>query len=246
MPICRPIEKKSPDGHSPSVTISVIIPTLNEASTIAKTLEHLHALPQHGLILEVFVVDGGSHDQTQILVGDRARVLVSVPSRGGQMNTGAQEATGDVLLFLHADTRLPETALQDIFNALCDPDMVGGRFDARTDCDTGLLWIVCRMMSVRSRLTRISTGDQAIFVRRSIFQSMGGYADIPLMEDVELSRRLRAQGSIATLRSYVTTSARRWKKDGILYTILMMWTFRFLFFVGINPRLLKQLYKDIR
>ena len=228
------------------MTISVIIPTLNEEFTITQTLEHLHALPHDGVTLEVLVVDGGSQDKTHILVGDRARVLMSTPSRARQMNAGASEATGEVLLFLHADTLLPTTALQDIRDALSDPGIVGGRFDARTDCDTGLLWMVCRMVSIRSRLTRISTGDQAIFVRRGIFRSMGGYADIPLMEDVELSRRLKAQGSIATLRSCVTTSARRWQNDGILYTIFLMWTFRFLFFVGVDPYRLKKLYKDIR
>ena len=228
------------------MTISVIIPTLNEASTIAQTLEHLRTLPRNGITLEVFVVDGGSQDGTQTLVGDHARVLISTPGRARQMNAGAQEATGDVLLFLHADTLLPETGLRDIRDALSDPDIVGGRFDARTDCDSGLLWVVCRLVSLRSRLTRIATGDQAIFVRRETFRSMGGYADIPLMEDVELSCRLKTQGSIATLRSCVTTSARRWKTDGILYTIFLMWTFRFLFFLGVNPYRLKKLYKDIR
>jgi hypothetical protein len=99
---------------------------------------------------------------------------------------------------------------------------------------------------LRSRITRIATGDQAIFVRRDVFHSMGGYADIPLMEDVELTRRLKARGTIAMLRSCVITSARRWQTDGILYTIFLMWTFRFLFFVGVNPFRLKQLYKDIR
>ena len=228
------------------MTISVIIPTLNEASTIAQTLEHLRTLPRNGITLEVFVVDGGSQDGTQTLVGDHARVLISTPGRARQMNAGAQEATGDVLLFLHADTLLPATAFQDIRDALSDPGMVGGRFDARTDHDTGLLWIVCRMVSLRSRLTRIATGDQAIFVRRDVFHSMGGYADIPLMEDVELSRRLKTQGSIAALRSCVTTSARRWQTDGVLYTILLMWTFRFLFFVGVDPSRLKKFYQDIR
>tara|TARA_B100001971_G_C18126326_1_gene502262 strand:- start:82 stop:768 length:687 start_codon:yes stop_codon:yes gene_type:complete len=228
------------------VTISVIIPTLNEESTIAQTLECLYTLAHDGITLEVLVVDGGSQDRTQALVRDRARVLISAPSRAGQMNAGAREATGNVLLFLHADTLLPETALQDIRVALSDPAIVGGRFDARTDHDTGLLWIVCRLVSLRSRITRIATGDQAIFVRRDVFHSMGGYADIPLMEDVELTRRLKARGTIAMLRSCVITSARRWQTDGILYTIFLMWTFRFLFFVGVNPFRLKQLYKDIR
>ena len=228
------------------MTISVIIPTLNEETSIPRTLQHVHALPHNGITLEVLVVDGESQDQTLERVDGHTRVLISVPSRAGQMNVGAKEARGDVLLFLHADTLLPNTAFEDVREALSNPCIVGGRFDARTDHDAGLLWIVCRMVSLRSRLTRIATGDQAIFVRRAIFQSMGGYADIPLMEDVEFSRRLKTQGSIATLRSCVITSVRRWQTDGVLQTILLMWTFRFLFFVGLDPYRLKQLYKNIR
>lgn len=228
------------------MTISVIIPTLNEASIIAQTLEHLCALPHDGITLEVLAVDGGSQDQTPIIAAEYVRVLSSAPSRAGQMNAGAHEAAGDVLLFLHADTLLPETAFQDIRDALSDDSIVGGRFDARTDHDVGLLWIVCRMVSLRSRLTRIATGDQAIFVRRDIFRSMEGYAEIPLMEDIDFSRRLKTYGFIATLRSCVTTSARRWQATGILQTVFLMWIFRLLFFVGVDPHRLKQLYKDIR
>ena len=228
------------------MTISVIIPTLNEESTIADTLAHLTSLSLSDVSLEILVVDGGSQDQTQAIIGEQARLIVSAPGRAYQMNAGAEEAVGDVLLFLHADTLLPDNALHEIRDALSNPDIVAGRFDARTDCDTGLLWIVCRMVSLRSRLTGIATGDQAIFIRRETFRAMGGYAEIPLMEDVELSRRLKQQGSIATLTSCVTTSARRWQSDGILQTIVLMWTFRFLFFVGIDPHRLKKLYKDIR
>ncbi len=246
MPSYRLTKKKTGSVCSCSVTISVIIPTLNEESTIDQTLAFIYASTNDGITLEVLVVDGGSQDQTQTLVRDRARVITSAPSRAGQMNVGAREATGDVLLFLHSDTLLPKTAFQDIRDALSDPAIIGGRFDARTDHDTGLLWIVCRMVNLRSRLTRIATGDQAIFVRRDVFQSMGGYADIPLMEDIDLTRRLKTQGAIAMLQSCVITSARRWKTDGVVYTILLMWIFRFLFFIGIAPERLKQLYKDIR
>ena len=226
--------------------VSIIIPTLNEESTITQTLNHLHRLPHHGIAIEVLVVDGGSQDQTCALVRNQTRLLHSSPSRSTQMNVGAQEATGDVLLFLHADTLLPQTAFLDICNALADPNIVGGRFDARTNHDVGLLWIVCRMASLRSRFTGIATGDQAIFIRRTVFQSMGGYANIPLMEDVELSCRLKRQGAIAALQSCVITSARRWNTNGVLYTISLMWLFRFLFFIGVDPKHLQKLYSDTR
>ena len=228
------------------MTVSIIIPTLNEETTIAQTLQHLHTLPRHGIALEILVVDGGSRDQTLALVNSPTRILSTSPSRAKQMNTGAEEALGEILLFLHADTLLPNTALQDMQTALSNPSIVGGRFNARTDHDVGLLWLVCQMVNFRSRVTRIATGDQGIFVRRSVFHSMGGYADIPLMEDIDFSRRMKAEGSIATLKSCVITSARRWKTNGILQTIFLMWAFRLLFFIGFHPKTLKRLYSDIR
>jgi len=222
------------------MTISVIIPTINEEPTIRATLATL----QHPTFSEVLVVDGGSHDGTVAAATPIAKVLTAPRGRARQMNAGAAAVTGDVLLFLHADTLLPPTAPDDIQAALAEPGIVGGRFDARLDCDRGLFWIICRMMSLRSRLTGIATGDQAIFVRRSVFEKLGGFPDIPIMEDVAFSKRLKRAGRMAALRSCVVTSRRRWERHGPVRTILLMWWLRLLFFFGVSPDRLKRLYDD--
>lgn len=227
------------------MTISVIIPTLNEAQTVRATLSRLQAFPLH----EIVVVDGESHDETLEAVSavTPAARMMSVPAgRARQMNAGAAVTTGEVLLFLHADTLLPSTAVDDIQNALADPRVVGGRFDARLDRDKGLFWLICRMMSWRSRLSRIATGDQAIFVRREIFEAIGGFPDLPIMEDIAFSKRLKQAGRLAALRSCIVTSSRRWERQGTARTILLMWGLRLLFFIGVSPHRLRRLYADIR
>ncbi len=227
------------------MTISVIVPALNEALTLPSTLARLH----HPAFTEVIVVDGGSQDGTlaaAALTAPTARILTAPAGRARQMNVGAAAAKGTVLLFLHADTLLPATAADDITAALADPLVVGGRFDARLNPDRGLLWAVGRMMSWRSRVTGIATGDQAIFVRRKVFEELGGFPEIPLMEDVSFSQRLKRAGRIANLRSCVMTSGRRWEQHGPLRTILLMWTLRLLYFLGVSPQRLKRLYGDAR
>jgi rSAM/selenodomain-associated transferase 2 len=227
------------------MTISVIIPTLNEEETIGVTLARL----SHLAFSQVLVVDGGSRDGTLRAVAAAAptgKVVTSPLGRARQMNEGAAAATGEILLFLHADTLLPATAADDIQAAFRDPDVVGGRFDARLDRDQGLLWVICRMMSWRSRLTGIATGDQAIFVRRTVFEQIGGFPDMPIMEDIAFSARLKQAGRVAALRSYVVTSARRWERQGLVQTILLMWWLRLLFFLGVKPDRLKRMYADVR
>jgi rSAM/selenodomain-associated transferase 2 len=223
--------------------ISVIIPVLNEEKSIAATLAELQRLKPDELIL----VDGGSSDRTRE-VCQRFGVAL-YPSRAGraaQMNFGAQRSTGDVLLFLHADTRLPPSAFNDIRAALEDRRVVGGRFDLQLDDVRPLLKLIGFMISLRSRLSKVGTGDQAIFARREIFQELGGYPDIPLMEDVAFSRALKRRGAVACLRSRVVTSARRWEADGIWRTILKMWTLKALYLLGISPVRLKRYYGDTR
>lgn len=229
-----------------ALSIAVIIPTLNEEHTVSRVLLALQSFQFH----EIFIVDGGSEDRTSELVQSHLQdtshghteVLLGGRGRARQMNAGASRANADVLLFLHADTLLPSTALSDIENAMNQHDCVGGRFDVQFQPDRGWAWVISRFMNSRSRLSRISTGDQAIFVRRTVFQELGGYADIPLMEDIELSYRLKQRGPIAAVRSKVTTSFRRWEQHGALRTILHMWGLRFLFWIGIRPERLQHYY----
>ncbi|MGH7165156.1 MAG: TIGR04283 family arsenosugar biosynthesis glycosyltransferase, partial [Nitrospiraceae bacterium] len=151
-----------------------------------------------------------------------------------------------VLLFLHADTRLPPNARAEIEAALTEPTCVGGRFDVHFERNVGLPWLIARMMNLRSRWTGIATGDQAIFVRRAAFERLGGFQDIALMEDVDFTRRLKQAGRSAALRSHVVTSFRRWDACGPVRTILMMWMLRFLYWVGISPSRLRHLYGTVR
>ena len=223
--------------------ISVILPVLNEESTIAPSLQAVSALGPH----EIIVVDGGSTDHTRrISVEAGAKVLITGPGRARQMNRGALEATGDVLLFLHADTRLPASAFRDIESALSDPRYLGGRFDVELNSERRLLKVVGFMISLRSRLSKVGTGDQAIFVRREILAELGGFPDMPMMEDIAFCRMLKRAGKVACLRSKVVTSARRWETDGVWRTIFRMWTLKLLYLAGVSPARLKRFYADTR
>ena len=236
-----------------AMPISVIIPTLNEERTIMATLAHTASLGFDELI----VVDGGSTDETPALVesyrlstqssGLSPVQWVTAPcGRARQMNEGAKVSRGEIILFLHADAQLPDDAKTMIDRTLADQRMVGGRFDVRFDRPSMWGTIISRMMNLRSRLSSIATGDQALFVRRPIFEQMGGFADMPLMEDIEFSRRLKRKGATAALTATVTTSFRRWERHGPLRTILLMWTLRFLYWIGISPSHLVEWYKAVR
>jgi rSAM/selenodomain-associated transferase 2 len=223
------------------VRLSIIVPTLDESVGIEA---HLQALaPLRAVGAEVIVADGGSADDTAArarLLADR--VLVAARGRASQMNAGAAAAAGDVLLFLHADTRLPAGANRFIERALATSDRLWGRFDVRIEGRHPLLPLVARMMNLRSRLTGIATGDQAVFVRRDAFLRIGGYRDLALMEDIVLSRDLKALSRPACLSAEVTTSGRRWETRGVLRTILTMWRLRVAFFCGTDPRRLARAY----
>jgi len=162
------------------------------------------------------------------------------------MNAGAAASRGQILLFLHADTLLPPGARSAIETVVEDPACVGGRFDVRFERDSGLGRLIGCLVNLRSRWTGIATGDQAIFVRRSVFERLGGFSDIPIMEDVDLTRRLKRIGRVAALRLQVVTSFRRWDACGPMRTIALMWVLRFLYWVGISPHSLTRLYTAVR
>jgi rSAM/selenodomain-associated transferase 2 len=221
--------------------ISIVIPVLNEAQTISAALRALN--PLRGGDVEIVVVDGGSTDGTVDAAKPMAdRVEIAPRGRASQMNAGAKMARGDVLLFLHVDTRLPENALPLIDAALRDQACVWGRFDVRIEPLRPLLRLVAWSMNLRSRLSGIATGDQAIFVRASAFRDVGGYPDIPLMEDIALSRQLKRLSAPVCLHQRVTTSGRRWEKNGILRTILLMWRLRLAYYFGADPAWLAERY----
>ena len=220
--------------------ISIIMPALDEAPQIAERLKSLQAMRAKGV--ELIVVDGGSVDGTAAVAAPLAdRVLAAPRGRATQMNAGAAASRGRVLLFLHADTTLPETAVQAVLAAV-DAGASWGRFDVRIGGQHPLLRIIERMMNWRSRVTGIATGDQAIFVRREVFASVGSYADLPLMEDIALSTVLRRLAPPACLRETVVTSGRRWEQHGVLRTMLLMWWLRAAFFLGADPERLALRY----
>ena len=192
----------------------------------------------------MIVADGGSRDGSAEIAARTPGVRLVSGDRGRarQMNAGAARAAGEILLFLHADTHLPPGAVEAVQDALADPSVVYGRFDVRFDRSGAAFRMIARLMNLRSRLTGISTGDQAIFVRRSAFERLGGYPEIALMEDIELTRRLKRIGRFAPLRLQVTTAARRWEENGIARTIVLMWTLRVLYFCGIGPDRLHRWY----
>ena len=221
--------------------LSIVIPALNEAGNLARLLPCVLATcPQ----AEVIVVDGDSADGTRDVISrfPRVRFLASARGRARQMNAGARAAQGANLLFLHADTILPPGTQAVILEALADPGVVGGRFDVRFDSERPIFRIIAALMNLRSRFSGISTGDQALFVRRRTFEDLGGYADIPLMEDIEFTGRLKRRGRLAALRTRVTTSARKWEREGVLRTILLMWILRLFYFVGADPARLHACY----
>ncbi len=225
------------------MTVSVVVPTLNEEGVLAATLERARQPGVH----EIIVVDGGSTDATLATAMRGADLVLAAPrGRARQMNAGAARARGDVLLFLHADTLIPEGFAQAAIAACQEPAVIGGRFDVDLEPSSPLIRLTGELINRRSRLTRISTGDQAIFIRREVFERLGGYADIPLMEDVDLSRRMKRAGRIACLRQRVTTSARRWQKNGVVRTILLMWSLRALYFFGVSPAHLQRVYANTR
>jgi len=224
--------------------VSIIVPVLNEAAGIATALAPLQPWRRTGA--EVLVVDGGSDDDTPRLAAAWCDRVIEAPrGRARQMNAGAAAARGALLLFLHADTRLPADA-PAVLSALPTHGPLWGRFDVRIDGRDPLLPIVACLMNWRSRLTRVATGDQAMFVTRELFARSGGFPDIELMEDVALSKRLRRVSAPVNLRQRVTTSGRRWVQGGTLRTVLLMWGLRLGYVLGVTPATLARWYRHAR
>lgn len=223
--------------------LSVVVPALDEERAIVATLDRLR---EPG-VLEVIVADGGSRDRTRALAAPLAdRVLRVARGRALQMNAAASVARGSVLLFLHADTLAPRGFASAIAVALEDPTIVGGRFDVALDDPRLAFRVIATMINVRSRITGLFTGDQGIFVRREVFERIGGFPEEPLMEDLALALALRREGRTAALGERVVTSARRWTKRGVARTVLRMWTLRTLFALGVSPRTLARWYEPVR
>jgi rSAM/selenodomain-associated transferase 2 len=221
--------------------ISVVMPVLDEAQRIAAALAALAPLRDRGH--EVIVVDGGSRDETAALAqGAADRVVSARCGRASQMNAGAALARGDVLLFLHADTRLPQSADALILDGLAASGRTWGRFDARIEGESALLPAIAFCMNLRSRATGIATGDQAMFVEREAFERAGRFPPLALMEDIAMSRCLGRGSPPLCLAEKVVTSGRRWERRGVLRTVLLMWWLRLRFFFGAEPASLARLY----
>ncbi|MGD2180872.1 TIGR04283 family arsenosugar biosynthesis glycosyltransferase [Lusitaniella coriacea] len=222
-------------------TLSVIIPALNEAATLLKTLHYT----QIGADLEIIVVDGGSEDNTIELAQNAGVKVISSPKTGRaqQMNAGAAIATGDILLFLHADTHLPLGYDEMIREALSHPKTIAGAFELAIDGKGLPLRWVEKMVNARSRVLQFPYGDQALFLKTSVFLELGGFPNLPIMEDFEFIRQLKGQGRITILPAKVLTSGRRWQKLGVFKTTLINQTIILGYFLGVPPTTLRRWYR---
>ena len=222
--------------------LSIVLPVLDEAARLGRRLAELTTMPG---VDEIVVVDGGSQDASREIAGavPGVRVLAAPRGRGTQLNAGARVASGDVLLFLHADTSLPRDAVTWVARALGDPGVVAGAFRIRTVADDGPNWLgpLLRLADLRSRVSGLPYGDQAVFVRRAAFERVGGFPDQPLMEDIELARRLRCVGRIRTVPAVAEVSGRRFLARPVR-TVLAMRTFPLLYRLGVSPARLARLY----
>jgi len=224
-----------------SARISVVIPVLNEAGYITRTLDRLQAMRRRGH--EIIVVDGGSDDETMAVSHSLADRLIQAPrGRASQMRAGAAVANGSVIWFLHADAIPVDNADSLILNALARCDSRWGRFDVLLSRDRFMLKVVAWLMNLRARITGIATGDQGIFIARVLYEKVGGIPAMPLMEDIALSRTLKRFSRPAVIKQKLASSPRRWEEHGIARTILMMWGLRLAYFFGVAPARLAKYY----
>jgi rSAM/selenodomain-associated transferase 2 len=225
--------------------LSIVMPVLNEAASIVETLQALAPYRARGV--EVVVVDGGSRDTTVAQATPLAdRVISGARGRGAQLNAGATCARGKVLLFLHADTRLPADADRMVLTSLAWSKREWGRFDVTISGRSAVLPVIAMLMNLRSRLTGIATGDQAMFVRRKAFEDVGGFPNSAIMEDIALSKRLKRRGRPICIGFKAITSGRRWDQNGVVLTMITMWGLRLAYNLGAKPALLARFYRDAR
>lgn len=225
-------------------TISLIVPVLNEAEQIERRLKRLQALRLKGFAL--LVVDGGSHDGSAELAWPLAdEVLVAPRGRALQMNAGANSSRSDWLIFLHLDTHLTDAAVAALLATAEDPQVRWGWFDVAFDNPRWWFRLIAACMNRRARLTRVCTGDQTLFVRRELFTALDGFPELPLMEDVAISKLLRKQAAPTVLATRVRTSSRRWEEKGTIVTVLLMWRLRLLYFLGVSPDRLARHYYPV-
>lgn len=239
--------QENSNGTQNDCTCSIIIPVFHESHLINTRIEHIYNYqPNKGL--EVIIVDGNPQGDTINTIQHKNVItLTSDMGRAKQMNIGASIAHGRILVFLHVDSLLSPKALNRIKKVLQEKVYVGGAFDLHIQSDKLIFKIIAKVASIRSRLTRIPYGDQAIFIRRDYFFKIGGYSNIPLMEDVELMQRIKKRGDrICILSDRVFTSPRRWEKEGIIYTTLRNWLLICLYFLGVSPEKLKKFYDPYR
>lgn len=232
---------RGPRAARKPATLSVIIPTLNEAEGIATFLQALQPLRARGV--ELILADGGSRDGTVAAATPLVDRVISAPrGRATQMNAGASIARGEALLFLHADCALPADADLLIISGLGNSGRQWGRFDVRLSGEAPTLRMIGTLMNWRSRITGICTGDQGLFVEQALFESIGAFPDLPLMEDIAIAKRLKRHSAPLCLSAKLTTSSRRWEKRGIWRTIVLMWRLRLAYFLGADPGRLAEIY----
>lgn len=226
------------------LSVAVVIPVLNEGKVLMQSVAQFKSLAEED---DLIFCDGGSEDETcDFLQQHGLNYCQSSRGRALQMNAGAASSKSDVLLFIHADTMISTSDIAMVKKAMLDISVVGGRFDVRLSGKAFAFRIIEFMINLRSRMTGVSTGDQCQFVRRSVFEKMGGFPEQALMEDIEFSKQLKRYGKVASLKNKVSTSSRRWEKHGIVKTVMLMWKLRFLYWLGIPAEKLAGIYYNVR